>query len=168
MQSNPSIRLFTPDEWPLYKTVRLKALRSDPKVFGSSFAREEPRPEAEWRQALERKDMGVFGVFDGEQVIGMTGVVIDKDDAGIAKLWGSWLEPLWRSKGVSEDMYRARIDWAREHETAKKIVVAHRASNIASKKANQKHGFVMTGSAPHLWHDGVTEDEIFYELILKA
>ncbi len=168
MQQGLVIRLFVPEEWPLYRAVRLKALQSDPKVFGSSLAREEPRPDAEWRAALERSDMGVFGVFDHGTVIGMTGVVIDKDDATIARMWGSWLEPSWRSKGVSEGMYRARIDWARAHETAEKILVAHRASNIASKKANQKHGFVQTGAAPHLWHDGVTEDEIFYELVLKA
>ena len=28
MQGKPVIRLFTPDEWPLYKAVRLKALQS--------------------------------------------------------------------------------------------------------------------------------------------
>lgn len=167
MQDNPGIRLFTPDEWPLYKGVRLKALQSDPKVFGSSYALEEPRPDAEWRATLERDDVGVFGVFDHGRVIGMTGIVIDKNDAAVAKLWGSWLEPAWRSRGVSEYMYRARIDWAREHPTAKKIIVSHRASNIASEKANQKHGFVRTHAEAHEWRDGVTEDQIFYELVLK-
>jgi RimJ/RimL family protein N-acetyltransferase len=167
MQSNPGIRQFTPDEWPLYKTVRLNALQSDPKVFGSSYALEEPRPDAEWRATLERGDMAVFGVFDHGRVIGMTGIVIDKDDATVAKLWGSWLEPAWRSRGVSEHMYRARIDWARGHATAKKIIVSHRASNTASQKANQKHGFVRTHAAPHEWRDGVNEDQIFYELVLK-
>lgn len=167
MQDNPGTRLFTPDEWPLYKAARLKALQSDPKVFGSSYALEEPRPDEEWRHALERSDMGIFGVFHHDRVIGMTGIVIDKDDATVAKLWGSWLEPEWRGKGVSEYMYRARIDWAREHATVRKIVVSHRASNTASMKANQKHGFVYTHTEPHMWRDGVTEDQIFYELVLK-
>ncbi|HYD19601.1 MAG TPA: GNAT family protein [Patescibacteria group bacterium] len=163
----PVVRLFTPDEWPLYKAVRLRALQTDPKVFGSNYAREVPRPDEEWQRALTRADMGVFGIFEGDAVIGMTGIVIDAEDPSTAKLWGSWLAPEWRGRGISADMYRARIGWAEAHPTARRIIVSHRESNLASKHANQKHGFVQTHLKPHLWHDGVSEPEVFYALILR-
>jgi len=61
-------------------------------------------------------------------------------------------------------MYQARINWAKEQPTVEKIIVSHRASNLLSKYANQKHGFVLTHNNEKVWIDGATEDEIFYEL----
>lgn len=64
-------------------------------------------------------------------------------------------------------MYQTRINWAKEHPTVEKIIVSHRASNLSSKYANQKHGFVLTHKIEKVWTDGATDDEIFYELKIK-
>ncbi|MDQ3711040.1 MAG: GNAT family N-acetyltransferase [Acidobacteriota bacterium] len=84
-----------------------------------------------------------------------------------ALLWGSWLAPHARGKGLSELMYQTRINWAKEQRTVEEIIVSHRASNLSSKYANQKHGFVTTRKNEKVWTDGATEDEIFYELKIK-
>ena len=125
--------------------------------------------EADWRGWLTSADGAIFGLFGGGKIIGMTGIAIDRNDPTKkqALLWGSWLEPGFRGKGLSDMMYRARIEWARAHPTCEKIVVSHRASNEASKRANQKHGFVFTHKTPKEWPDGGIEDDIFYELPLK-
>ena len=65
-------------------------------------------------------------------------------------------------------MYKARIDWANDQPNVEKIIVSHRASNLASKYANQKHGFIETHKKEKIWTDGATEDEIFYELKIKS
>ncbi|MDE1153029.1 MAG: GNAT family protein [Micavibrio sp.] len=163
------LRLFEPDEWPMYKAVRLKALQSDPSVFGSNYGREVVYTDADWRERVENANQGIFGVFHYGDIIGMTGVAVAKDDPSgtTAILWGSWLEKLWRGKGISEKMYQARIGWALAHPAIKRINVAHRQSNIASKQANQKHGFVFTHLAHHTWPDGTDEPEVFYTLLLK-
>jgi RimJ/RimL family protein N-acetyltransferase len=64
-------------------------------------------------------------------------------------------------------MYRTRINWAKQQPTVEKIIVSHRASNLSSKYANQKHGFVLTHKNEKAWTDGGVEDEIFYELKIK-
>ncbi len=64
-------------------------------------------------------------------------------------------------------MYRTRIDWAKAQATVEKIIVSHRASNLSSKFANQKHGFAFTHKTEKVWTDGEVEDEIFYELKIK-
>lgn len=161
------VRRFTPDEWRAYKGVRLKALLSDPSVFGSSHAREVNEPDEKWLNTLSSSDVAVFGVFRFGDVIGMTGIVMDKTDKSAAKLWGSWLEPAWRGKGLSEKMYRARLEWARNNPQVERVIVSHRESNTASKKANRKHGFRQTHTEQRTWPDGVAETEIYYELILK-
>ena len=162
------IRLFQPAEWQYYKGVRLKALKSDPAVFGSNFIKESAYPDERWQQQLENVDCGVFGVLHFGDVIGMTGIVLDRENETTAKLWGSWLEPNWRGKGLSGGMYKARIEWAKQHPQVQRIIVSHRQSNTASKKANQKHGFIFTHAADHQWPDGATEPELFYKLAVKS
>ena len=60
-----------------------------------------------------------------------------------------------------------RIAWARAHPTVERVLVSHRASNVASMRANQRHGFVLTGRAPCEWPDGTVDDEVCYELRLR-
>lgn len=161
------IRLFDPLEWRFYKAIRLKALQTDPGVFGSNHLKESARADDEWKSALSDSGLGVFGVFHYGDIIGMTGIYVDKDDSTRAGLWGSWLEPKWRGKGISEVMYKARIEWARQHPEVTCIRVSHRKSNTASKMANRKHGFEFTHEGERTWPDGVTEAEVFYELKVK-
>ena len=164
------IRRFQPDEWRLYKAIRLKALHSDPNVFGSNHAKEAAYTDDKWQSAIVDDKMGIFGLFHYEDVIGMTGIALARDDASgtTAKLWGSWLEKSWRKQGLSKKMYEARLDWAKPHPAVRRIVVSHRQSNAASKKANQKHGFKFDRLEYHTWNDGVEEPEVFYVLNLPA
>jgi RimJ/RimL family protein N-acetyltransferase len=165
-----SIRQLTADDWREFSRIRLKALQTDPLVFGSTYERESQFTEADWRERLRAKDSAVFMIFDGETPIGMTGVAVFREDSTnkTAILWGSWLEPQFRGKGLSDLMYKARINWAKNYSGIERIIVSHRASNLASKYANQKHGFVFTRAQEKIWTDGAVEDEVCYELSIKA
>jgi len=164
-----SIRQLTENDWREFSQLRLKALQTDPLVFGSNYEKESQMTEADWRSRLQSKDSAVFMLFAGVTPIGMTGVSVFRDDPPnrTAIFWGSWLEPHFRRKGLSEMMYRARLDWAKNHPTVERIIVSHRASNLASKYANQKHGFVFTRTHEKVWSDGSVEDDVCYELYLK-
>jgi RimJ/RimL family protein N-acetyltransferase len=163
------IRQLTENDWREFSQIRLKALQTDPLVFGSNYEKESQMTEAEWRSRLQAKDNAIFLIYENETPIGMTGVSVDRNDPTkkTALFWGSWLAPNFRGKGLSELVYQARIKWAKEQPTVEKIIVSHRASNLASKRANQKHGFVLTHKNEKVWTDGATEDEIFYELEIK-
>jgi RimJ/RimL family protein N-acetyltransferase len=167
---NITIKQLAPDDWLEFSRVRLKALLTDPKVFGSNYERESKMTKDEWRSRLSAADNAIFLIYEGEKPIGMTGVSVDRNDPTkkTALLWGSWLEPEFRAKGLSELMYRTRIEWAKQQPSVEKIVVSHRVSNLSSKFANQKHGFVFTNKIEKVWTDGATEDEIFYELRIKS
>ena len=47
-----------------------------------------------------------------------------------------------------------------------RVVVAMRASNEASRRACEHHGFTPVRTATRTWPDGANEDEIIYELML--
>ena len=167
--NNFTIRKLTEADWREFSQIRLKALLSDPQVFGSNYEKEKDTPEDEWREILRSEQTAVFLISADEKPIAITCVSIDRDDPTkkTALLWGSWLAPLYRRKGLSELMYRTRIDWAKQQPTVEKITVSHRASNLSSKFANQKHGFKMTHTKEKVWTDGTTEDEVCYELQIK-
>lgn len=164
-----SIRQLQPKDWVAFKAIRLNALQSDPHVFSSNYHKETLISDQEWMAWLGDANKGVFGVFDGDKIVGMTGIMIDRDDPSgkTAKLWGSWLDRAVRGQGLSVMMYEARIAWARNHPVVEKIHVSHRESNTPSKMANQKHGFVFTSRSSFTWPDQVTEDEVHYELPVK-
>jgi RimJ/RimL family protein N-acetyltransferase len=164
-----SIRQLTENDWREFSQIRLKALQSDPNVFGSNYEMESQMTEAEWRMRFHPIDAAIFLVFENDTPIGTACVAVDRDDPTkkVALFWGSWLAPQFRGKGLSELLYKARIKWAKQHPTVEKLIVSHRASNLSSKFANQKHGFVLTHKTEKTWIDGATEDEIFYELKIK-
>ncbi|HEX8289454.1 MAG TPA: GNAT family protein [Pyrinomonadaceae bacterium] len=167
---NISIRQINVDDWLIFSEIRLKALQTDPLVFGSSYEKESQFIEADWRERLEARDSAVFMLFADETPFGITGVSVFRDDPTkrTAILWGSWLAPEFRGKGLSDLMYKARIDWAKAHPGIERIIVSHRASNLASKYANQKQGFVFTRVHEKVWADGAVEDEVCYELHIKS
>jgi RimJ/RimL family protein N-acetyltransferase len=166
---NVSIRQLTENDWLEFAQIRLKALQTDPSVFGSNYEKESQLTEVDWREKLQAKDNAIFLIYENETPIGMTCVSVDRTDETkkTALLWGSWLAPDFRGKGLSELMYQTRINWAKQQQTVEKIIVSHRASNISSKHANQKHGFVETHKTEKVWTDGLAEDETFYELEIK-
>jgi RimJ/RimL family protein N-acetyltransferase len=165
-----SIKQAREVDWQDFRAVRLMALQSDPGVFSSTYQREAGTPEADWRSRLRSDDVAVFLIYENAALVGMTGIAVDWNDPSRkrALLWGSWLEPRVRRQGLSQILYRSRIDWAEKHPTIERIVVSHRASNLASKRANQRHGFRFTHSEDKVWPDGVKEDDIFYVLDVKG
>ena len=164
--SSITIRALEPSEWQVFRDFRLGALKSDPGVFATSHKEALARTPDMWRDTIRGEAHQAFGLFEGERLIGITGVFQSSDDPSgeTAILVMSFILPSYRGRGLSRMFYEARIQWVREHRQFKRIVVSHRKSNEVSRLANQRHGFVQTHSAPRTWPDGTTEDEVSYEL----
>jgi RimJ/RimL family protein N-acetyltransferase len=159
------IRRLSPDDWADFRHIRLTALQTDPRVFSSTYAAAAARSEEEWRDYLAKEGIVVFGLYAADEMIGMTGVTVSAEDPAQGSLWGSFLRPAWRGRGLSGLFYKARIGWAREAGLSR-LVVSHRAGNEASRRANRRHGFVHTHDTLRQWHDGAEEAESFYRLDL--
>jgi RimJ/RimL family protein N-acetyltransferase len=160
------IRQLDHDDWELFRTIRLRALADTPQFFGASYAQEIQFSEQQWQERVHQHNrIAHFGLFADKHIIGLTGIVLDRDDPSdrTALLIASYILPTYRRRGLSDLLYQARINWAKRHPTVEKIVVSHRFDNEASRRANQRHGFVYTHSITRGWHDGKTADEIFHQ-----
>jgi GNAT superfamily N-acetyltransferase len=152
-------------QWEEYKTIRLEALKSSPEVFGSNYARESAYSQEEWIALLKDESRAIFGLYSSDSLIGLSGVVLNKDDRSVAILISSFIRAPYRGIGLSKLFYQARINWARS-KSCSSVEVSHREGNDASKAANQHFGFKYTHTRQVLWPDGVSANEVMYVLTL--
>lgn len=163
-----TIRELHPDEWEIFRDLRLAALRAARGVYGSRYEDAVKRTEAVWRHTVRGERNQSFGLFDGTRMIGITSVFQwDEDASGeTAILASSFILPDYRGRDLSRMLYDARLAWLRGRSDFRRVVVGHRLSNEASRRANQHYPFQEFRREPHAWPDGTVEDEVFYEMML--
>jgi GNAT superfamily N-acetyltransferase len=160
------LRPLARSEWALFRELRLLALKNEPGVFAASYDMEAQKSAAEWQDTIQGLDHQVFGLFAEERLVGITGCFTSRNDPSgeTALLAMSFILPEYRGRGLSRLLYEGRLEWIRAQPQFKRVVVSHRRSNDVSRRANQRYGFTTVGCALRTWPDGITEEELFYEL----
>jgi RimJ/RimL family protein N-acetyltransferase len=165
-----TLRELTADDWAHLRKIRLFALSAELGRFFRGPAQEEGRTEAEWRSlAAGDETHQIFGLFNGDELVGITAVVADSDDpSGRTVSFGmSYISPAFRGMGFAARFYEARLAWARKRPQFTRAVVGHRRSNEASRRLIERFGFRWVENLPHRWPDGTDEDDVCYELPLR-
>jgi len=76
-QAGIEIVRLPPDEWPVYKALRLRALRDEPQAFGEPYAHAAAQLDARWRERLEDVQRQVGGDLlfarNGDRLVGLIG-----------------------------------------------------------------------------------------------
>lgn len=111
------IRRFAPEEWCTYRDLRLRALAESPDAFGSTFAHERARPDAEWAARLDAgarspAEAPLLAERDGEPV-GLAWARLEEGAAGVARLYQVWVAPEHRGHGAARGLLDAAAAWAR-------------------------------------------------------
>ena len=142
-----TIERISHENLPLFKLVRLNALRESPSAFGSTYAREAAFTEAEWLVRLERwngeKGIG-FVAMDGGVGCGIAGALLDLEDETRAQLVSMWTAPTHRRHGVGKLLVDAVVVWtkSREIRTLTLMVVC---TNESAIHFYEQLGFAKTG-----------------------
>jgi RimJ/RimL family protein N-acetyltransferase len=166
MNAPITIRALDASDWRALRELRLLALQTEPGVFFASYDGEVGLPEDEWQRRIAGAGCIVFGLFAGSDLIGITGVVADRDDPSgqTAVLVMSYIRPAYRGRGLTVLLYDARLKWIASQPQFTHTIVSHRASNEASGRAIRRHGFSFIDRITRTWPDGTTEDEVRYRL----
>lgn len=165
-KDNTTIRLLTCEDWQIFRDIRLHALKTEPGKYSSNHLLESGYSEETWRERLAPPVRAYFGLFDGQKLVGITGAIRNNGDAQATDivLVASYLMPEYRRQGLSRKFYNARLTWAAQQPGVTRVLVSHRESNDASRRANQAFGFVKTGAEMKVWPDGIEENDVSYEL----
>lgn len=161
-----TLQRLIPAQWEEYKSIRLEALKTNPEMFGSNYAKEVAYSQNDWLSFLENDSRAMFALYHDKSLVGLSGVTLKKDDATTAVLFASFIKLSHRGNGLSKLFYQVRIDWARQKKCGS-LIVSHRAGNELSKAANQRFGFTYTHAEEVSWPDGVRADELMYKLELS-
>lgn len=162
---NFSTRKLTAEDWQIVKQIRLEALQLHSNFFAPS--RDEFKfTESEWKDRLSGASSASFGVFNEKnEIIGLTGITRDNDDAGLAWLVSSYIQAPYRRMGLTRLLYEARIQWAKAQNDIHTLVVHHREDNEASRKSHQKFKFeFIKAYPPEPWPNGEIFPYVEYRL----
>jgi RimJ/RimL family protein N-acetyltransferase len=163
------IRKLNLKDWEIFRAIRLKAVAETPQYFLYNFEDESARPDTYWQGMLSDKRHAIFILQDKEDVIGLTAIFTWHEDPSekTAVLAMSYIDPAYRGKGYADLLYTARIEWAKAQPHLERIVVSHREGNEASRRSNQRFGFIFTNVNENTYGDGTTDKNINYELSIK-
>lgn len=160
-----TIRRFVTADVDAYKLIRLEALQTEAGMFGRSYIEEAAYTDEVWVNRVNNPDGACFGLYCDNELIGLTGIIKEDKDLNEAYMTQSYIRKQHRGRHLSRMLYEARLKWAKEH-NIERLIIGHRASNLASKAANQHYGFKYTHNTERTWSDGSTEDMLYYELYL--
>lgn len=102
-----------PDDWQLYRDVRLAALLDAPDAFASRHADQTDFTESDWRVGLA---IPCWVAFTGDEPVGM--VRVGDIDAEHPTLISMWVAPSARGTRAASDLVGAVVDWARNSDKA--------------------------------------------------
>jgi GNAT superfamily N-acetyltransferase len=146
-----------PDEWEVFRDLRLRALRGAPQAFGSRYDDWARAPEAQWRDRLANVPLNLVAHRDGTPVGMASGV---HDGEAEAELISMWVDPAARGTGVAAALVGAVVEWARAAGCTTYLMV--RSDNARAISAYARAGFVDLGIPPDRDPDEPPENKMVY------
>jgi ribosomal protein S18 acetylase RimI-like enzyme len=148
--ADTAIRRIAPEEWQVYRQVRLTALAEAPYAFMSTLEREQAFGEDDWRQRLSSPTAATFLAWRDSELAGTaTGIGNDPEDEyavpGAWQLVGMWVDPRARGLGVADELVEAVASHART-EAAASLVLWVTEVNDRARAFYKRVGFVPTGA----------------------
>jgi len=158
------IRRLSPLDAKLFQALRLAALQETPSAFGASYEEEIGLPSSAIEARLiERHDQGVWGAFNGGALIGTLGLAREQRHklSHKAILWGMYVAPAMRGKGVARALLRQVLAFSRSEPAIIQINLCVNASNPGAIALYESEGFTTFGREPFaLMIDGKMHDEL--------
>lgn len=138
-----NIRLLKPEDWYLWKILRLGGLSQSPESFGSSFEEESAWSDEEFRQGLSKSD--IFGAFVENQLVGCVAfsIINLRKACHRGVLWGMYVRPQNRTGGIASELMKYLIKHAKTQVMQMELAVV--TDNPIAIKFYQKYGFQIYG-----------------------
>ncbi len=159
-----TIRLVGEVEAPQLRVLRLRALADTPAAFEITLREEEEAPAQHWIEWARRGAAGqmscTFIATQNEHWCGMAGGFLQREGLQLqATLFGMWVEPTQRGRGVGGQLVEAVLDWARLR-GAQRVQLWVTEHNAHARALYERHGFVATGVTQPLRSDSALREEL--------
>jgi ribosomal protein S18 acetylase RimI-like enzyme len=149
------IRRVAAGDAALLRDIRLRALRSDPASFGSTYERElafDPDRWVEWAYEDSRGDTyTTLLALDDEEALGIVTAARDQDDPTLYHVYAMWVAPEARRRGLGRRLLEELETWVRASggQTSQLSVTS---SAAAAKRLYESAGYVPDGQIEESRH----------------
>ena len=166
------IRRLSPSDADSFQALRLRGLQEVPSAFGSSYEEEVgfSRETIESRLAV-KPDRGVFGAFEGEELIGL--VALGRENmaklAHKAMIWGMYVSPGARAQGIGRALLLEALALARDVPGLQQVNLCVNAANAPAIRLYESVGFRAFGrEIGAMFIAGEFHDEVHMSLPLRG
>jgi ribosomal protein S18 acetylase RimI-like enzyme len=143
------VRKLQPHESAIYREVRLACLKNVPEFFGSTYEEEILNPKFLFETYIENgvPDHVMFGAFDEERLIGITGFnrIARQRASHRGEVVQVYVEPCYRGQNVGETLLRHLLKYAFSLEGIEQVQLSVIANNKRAIKLYEKLGFKTFG-----------------------
>lgn len=151
--SDVKIRVLSPQDWQLYKSVRLTSLEESPDSFGATCEQEVTLSDTEWQTRLDLKLRGLNALplmaeLAG-QAVGLAWGVIHQPDSQTAHIYQMWVSPSQRGKGIATSLLSEITAWA-FNKSCERIQLVVTTNNDAAVSLYNSSGYLPMGSLEEL------------------
>lgn len=162
-QGGIQLSLAGPDDWPLWRKLRLEALTEAPYAFSSKLAEWQGQGDLEirWRKRLSDVPLNIIANFNG--IAGGMVSATAPDQDGTVELISMWVAPVARGQGVGDSLVSAAIDWARA-QAASQVVLAVVESNQRANDLYRRNQFIDVGAVVCSCSGSESERQMMREL----
>jgi ribosomal protein S18 acetylase RimI-like enzyme len=106
------VKPFVPNDWQVYREVRLAALQDSPQAFLTTYSEAATQPEQYWRNRMVGAHQ-LLAQRDGTP-LGVVSVEMTEGDSQSADLCDLWVTPEARNTGIASRLVQAAADQAIE------------------------------------------------------
>lgn len=159
--------------WQEYKKLRLRALKTEPQAFLSSFGKESAYSDEKWQQKLRDADNGKNWIFfardsDGK-LVGFVGGYRDHNDLQnhSAQIWGVYVNQDMRGKGIAKALMMRIIKELESDPDINLISLEVNVDQESAKKLYELFGFKETSTYSSILGDNKKHRILKMEKVIK-
>ena len=166
------IRILVADDAADFQALRLGGLVDCPYAFTSSYDEECDLPIEEVAERLAPTEKSiVLGAYDESELAGLIGLVRERHQklAHKAFLWGMYVAPHHRRRGIGRELVTEAIKHARRMDGLRQIYLGVNANNEAAMELYSSMNFEKLWTEPRFMIlDGEFQDEVQMILVLDG
>lgn len=151
MNPTMQVRLLEPDDVPDIIALRQQALLTSPLAFTASPEDDRGLSLEFMRSSLANvASSAVFGAFDDEILVGMLGIVVSEKlkSRHKATIWGMFVIPQARGRGVGTALLQAAIGRARSWSSVVQVQLSVTEAAGEARRLYEQAGFCKWGTQP--------------------
>jgi ribosomal protein S18 acetylase RimI-like enzyme len=154
------IRTLTESDAGAFASLRREALAESPLSFGAS-------PETD---LASLRSGTILGAFQDAVLVASVGLMrgAHAKSAHRVYLWGMYVKPGFRGRGIGAELLQAAIEHARAMAGVEWVVLGVTSNAAAARRLYERAGFTLWGTEPDaLRYDGQSVAEHHYALRLE-